>query len=81
MDGKHLPLAMINPSEEATVTEIRGGRGLVQKLADMGLTPGVKIRVISSNKPGPILIDIRGSRLVLGHGVAQKVMVDLTAHG
>ena len=81
MAGKHLPLSMINPSEEVTVTDVRGGRGLVQKLADMGLTPGSKLKVISSHKPGPILIDIRGSRLVLGHGVAHKVMVDLAADG
>ena len=81
MGGKHLPLAMINPSERVKVTEIRGGRGLLQKLADMGLTPGVNLKVINSQKPGPILVDIRGSRLVLGHGVAQKVMVDITDNG
>ena len=60
MRGKHLPLAMINPSEEVTVAEIRGGRGLVQRLADMGLTPGTKLKVINSQMPGPILIDLRG---------------------
>ena len=41
----------------------------------MGLIPGVQIRVINSQMPGPIMIDLRGSRLVLGHGVAQKIMV------
>ncbi len=81
MRGKHLPLAMINPSEEVTVAEIRGGRGLVQRLADMGLTPGTKLKVINSQMPGPILIDLRGSRLVLGHGVALKVMVEIAGNG
>jgi len=81
MSGKHLPLAMINPSEEVTVAEIRGGRGLVQRLADMGLTPGTKLKVINSQMPGPILIDLRGSRLVLGHGVALKVMVEIAGNG
>jgi len=81
MSGKHLPLAMINPSEEVTVAEIRGGRGLVQRLADMGLTPGTKLKVINSQMPGPILIDLRGSRLVLGHGVALKIMVEIAGNG
>lgn len=81
MSGKHLPLAMINPSEEVTVAEIRGGRGLVQRLADMGLTPGTKLKVINSQMPGPILIDLRGSRLALGHGVALKVMVEIAGNG
>lgn len=81
MSGKQLPLAMINPSEEVTVAEIRGGRGLVQRLADMGLTPGTKLKVINSQMPGPILIDLRGSRLALGHGVALKVMVEIAGNG
>ena len=81
MSGKHLPLAMINPSEEVTVAEIRGGRGLVQRLADMGLTPGTKLKVINSQMPGPILIDLRGSRLALGHGVALKIMVEIAGNG
>jgi len=81
MRGKHLPLAMINPSEEVTVAEIRGGRGLVQRLADMGLIPGTTLKVINSQMPGPVLIDLRGSRLALGHGVALKVMVEITGNG
>jgi len=81
MSGKYLPLAMINPSEEVTVAEIRGGRGLVQRLSDMGLTPGTKLKVINSQMPGPVLIDLRGSRLVLGHGVALKVMVEIAGNG
>jgi len=81
MRGKYLPLAMINPSEEVTVAEIRGGRGLAQRLADMGLTPGTTLKVINSQMPGPILIDLRGSRLVLGHGVALKVMVEIAGNG
>lgn len=81
MSGKSLPLAMISPYEEVAVAEIRGGRGLVQRLADMGLTPGTKLKVINSQMPGPILIDLRGSRLVLGHGVALKIMVEITGNG
>jgi len=81
MSGKHLPLAMINPSEEVTVAEIRGGRGLVRRLADMGLTPGTTLKVINSQMPGPILIDLRGSRLALGHGVALKIMVEIAGNG
>lgn len=81
MRGRHLPLTMINPSEEVTVAEIRGGRGLVQRLADMGLTPGTKLKVINSQMPGPVLINLRGSRLALGHGVALKIMVEITGNG
>ncbi len=70
-----MPLAMAIPGSVVQVTDIRAGRGLSRRLADMGLTPGVQIRVIKSQMPGPITIDLGGSQLVLGHGVAQKIMV------
>ncbi len=76
MVSHYMPLAMARPGEEVTIVDIRAGRGLTRRLADMGLTPETTIRVINSQMPGPILIDLRGSRLVLGYGVAQKVMVE-----
>ncbi len=76
-----MPLAMASPGEVVQVVDIKAGRGLTRRLADMGLTPGVRIRVISSQMPGPVIIDLRGSRLALGHGVAQKILVIEVANG
>jgi len=70
-----MPLAMARPGERVSVVDIRAGRGLARKLADMGLLPGTEIKVVNSMGHGPIIIDLRGSRLALGHGVAQKIMV------
>ena len=75
MAGQSMPLAMSQPGELVTVTGIKAGWSLQRRLADMGLTPGVQIRVINSQMPGPVLIDLRGSRLAIGHGVAQKILV------
>jgi len=72
-----MPLAMVRPGEEVMVVDIRAGRGLTRRLADMGLIPETTVRVINSQMPGPILIDLRGSRLVLGFGAAQKIMVEV----
>jgi Fe2+ transport system protein FeoA len=41
----------------------------------MGLTSGIRIKVINSQMPGPVLIDLRGSRLALGRGIAHKIFV------
>jgi len=76
-----MPLTMVSPGRKAQVAGIRAGRGLTRRLADMGLTIGVSIRVINSQTCGPILIDLRGSRLVLGHGVAQKILVTECENG
>jgi len=72
-----MPLAMISAGEVVRVVDIRAGRGLIRRLTDMGLTPGVNIKIINSQRPGPVVIELRGSRLVLGHGVAQKIMVTI----
>jgi len=66
---------MVSPGEVVKVVAVRAGWGLQRRLADMGLTPGVQIRVINSQRPGPVVIDIRGSRLALGYGIAHKIMV------
>jgi len=81
MVGHYMPLAIVRPGEEVTIVDIRAGRGLARRLADMGLTPETTIRVISSHTPGPTLIDFRGSRLVLGFGIAQKIMVERRQSG
>ena len=75
--NQHMPLAMVSPGEVVTVVNIRAGRGLTRRLADMGLTPGTTLRVINSQTPGPIIVEVRGSRLVLGYGIVQKVMVEI----
>ena len=75
MANQGMPLAMASPGELVTVTGVRAGRGLQRKLADMGLTPGVQIRVINSGMPGPVLIEVRGTRLALGRGIALKIVV------
>ena len=71
-----MPLAMVKPGEVANVVSIRAGRGLSQRLADMGLVPGTSLKVINSQMPGPIIVEVRGSRLVLGRGIAHKIMVE-----
>lgn len=70
-----MPLSMVSPGELVQVAAVRAGWGLQRRLADMGLTPGVQVRVVNSQRSGPVVIEIRGSRLALGQGVAHKIMV------
>ncbi|TET74670.1 MAG: ferrous iron transport protein A [Dehalococcoidia bacterium] len=70
-----MPLSMVQSGELVQVVAVRAGWGLQRRLADMGLTPGVRVKVINSQGRGPVILDLRGSRLALGHGVAHKIMV------
>jgi len=75
MAGGGMPLVMASPGKLLTVIGINAGWGLQRRLTDMGLTPGVQIRVMNGQYAGPVLIELRGSRLGLGRGVAQKILV------
>ena len=70
-----IPLSHVLPGEEVIIDRLVGGRQVQQRLADMGLTPGTIIEVIKASGPGPIIVAFRGSRLALGHGLSQKVLV------
>jgi len=69
-------LADLQQGEKAAVAFAAGGYGLIRRLAEMGLTPGTKVQVIRCAPFfGPIEVIVRGVSLVLGRGVASKVLV------
>jgi len=74
MDNSVMPLAMVRPGEQVTLVAVNAGRGLTRRLADMGLYPGVSVRVVQSH-PGPFLLQLGASKLALGHGIAHKILV------
>ena len=69
-----LPLSMATAGEKLRVVRIGGGEKARKNLSDMGLGVGAELVVISSNG-GPLVVAVRGTRIALGRGVAQKVMV------
>lgn len=69
-----LPLTMATPGERVTLIEINGKTGLRHRLTEMGLTPGVEFHVLQS-EGGPLLLAIHDSRLAVGRGMAQKILV------
>ena len=70
-----MSLSMVDPGKEVTLVDINGGRGVRSKLYSMGLVPGVKLTVLNRNNVGPIMVRVRDSRLVIGFGMAQKIIV------
>jgi Fe2+ transport system protein FeoA len=57
------------------VVSLGGGRHAREKLMGLGIVPGEKVRVRKNENGGPLIIDIYGSKTVLGLGLAQKVQV------
>ncbi|NMC37439.1 MAG: ferrous iron transport protein A [Bacteroidales bacterium] len=73
--GKYY-LTDLDDGQTGTIISVVGGRNLTKRLADLGLTAGTRIRVIRRTLfSGPVQIEVAGSRLVLGRGLASKIMV------
>ena len=76
-DGRSATLlTMAPPGKPLRVLSIRAGWGLNRRLLGIGLTPGAEVRVLSTGGPGPLEIELRGSRIALGRGAAQKIVVE-----
>jgi len=69
------PLALVTPGEEVTLVDVRGGLGIRRRLASMGLSPGIRMRLLQNAGRGPVLVMRGDTRLVLGRGMAYRVLV------
>lgn len=84
-EGRKVPLTAMSNGQSGTVTSIGHGdgagwgrcRGFEKRLMDLGLTCGTKVTVVKSAPfHGPVEILVRGSRLALGRGIAERVFVE-----
>jgi len=67
-------LTDLKPDEYAEVCGIAGGRALRQKLLLRGCSEGSTLRMINASG-GPVVVDIRGNTLAIGHRMAEKIHV------
>ncbi|MDD5063232.1 MAG: FeoA family protein [Phycisphaerae bacterium] len=74
-DKQVKPLSSVKSGEKVKLAYIDAGRGLNSRLASMGLVPNVEITVIGGGHPGPFVISVKGCKVMLGRGVARKIMV------
>lgn len=72
-----MPLAMIPPGKKGRVIYTKDyGKGLLNHMADMGLSEGSVVEVITAGGSGPLLIGVKETRLAIGQGIARKIMVE-----
>lgn len=69
-------LADIEPGSHAVVTDVLGDDPATIRLLEMGVTPGVGIRLVGVAPLGdPLEIEVRGYRLSVRRGEAAAVRV------
>jgi Fur family ferric uptake transcriptional regulator len=75
-----LPLAMAKSGEMVIIKYVMGGKTAQARLASMGFRPGDLLEIISNNGHGRLIVGHECTRLALGRGIAQKIMVSLASH-
>jgi ferrous iron transport protein A len=73
--GQTRPLSAVRSGEKARLVRVAAGRGLNSRLAAMGFVPNVELQVVSNGHPGPFVLIVKDVKMVLGRGIAQKIMV------
>ena len=61
----------------ARVVRLEGGFQAVRKLQELGIREGSIIRVLRNPKIGPLLIEVDGSTIAIGKGLASKIAVEV----
>ena len=72
-----MTLTTISAGNKVRIVSLIGGRGMQQHLIGMGLDIGSEIEVIHQGVPGPFIVGVKETRLAIGAGMAQKIMVDI----
>lgn len=71
-----MTLAMGNREEKLKILQVGHGEKFKKRLSDMGIYKDAQVKIVQNDIPGPLIIDIKGSRLILGRGQAQKILVE-----
>ena len=72
------PIRELKGGKYGKISFIRGEHKVLQRLLDMGLTPGTRIRVVKvAPMDGPVEVSVRGSKLAIGQDIACNVFVEV----
>lgn len=70
-----MALSQIEMGSKVKLNEIVGSEKLIRKLQDMGLTKGVEFITVMKTKRGPMVIELRGTRLAISNEIAKAIDV------
>lgn len=69
-----MPLAMVSIGEKRKIKSLTGTEDIKKHLIDLGFVSGQDVLVLGDSAAGMILL-VRGTKLALNRGLAQKILV------
>lgn len=68
-------LSKVTSGQQVELVRVESGQAMQSRLAAMGLVPGTCFKVIRNDSRGPCVLGLKGTRLVLGRGMAERIEV------
>ena len=68
-------LSTVPSGESVQIERMKGGHQFLSRLASLGFTPGARLRVLRNHGRGPIIVCLRDTRVALGRGEAEKILI------
>lgn len=71
-----MTLSNAKVGESVRLLSVRGGTHIRRRLADLGLNTGMTVKIINGIESGPMILSVKDSRLAIGRGMAEKIIVE-----
>jgi Fur family transcriptional regulator, ferric uptake regulator len=72
-----MPISSAKAGEEVYIRDITGGSDVRSRLTSMGFRIGDRIEIINNDGMGRLIVGCGESRLAIGRGMAEKIIVSL----
>jgi len=74
-----ISLTDLPSGKAAKVRRLVGGHGMRTRLSSLGIRPGVPVTKVSAGLlNGPVVVQLQGSQIAVGHSMARRIMVEET---
>ncbi len=75
---KVVPITDLKPCQKGTIALLRGSRNVIQRLSDLGLTPGSEVTLVRKTPlGGPIKLCVRRTTLAVGYDIADNIFIEV----
>jgi DtxR family Mn-dependent transcriptional regulator len=65
----------LRPDQVGTIVDLSGGRSFMARLLALGCSPGTEVKMVHNSGHGPLIVSVRGTRVALGRGEAERLRV------
>jgi Fe2+ transport system protein FeoA len=70
-----MPLAIVQMGRRVRIVTVDADADLGGHLAALGLVPGSEVDVLGNGGPDSFVIAVKGTRIMLGRGMAGRILV------